>query len=64
MKREIIMLVLVIFVVGVLAINIEFEQEQVSTTNYNHIQEKGATGDFNSPVINKTASEALDAITD
>lgn len=63
MKREIILLVLVLFVVCVLAINVEFEQEPVATTtNYTHIQEQGATGDFDSPVINKTANETLEAI--
>lgn len=62
MKREIIMLVLVVFIAGVVVINIGGDTPSQESTNYTHIQEQGVTGDYDSPVINKTASEALEAI--
>lgn len=64
MKREFIILGLMIVMIGLVAISMPEANtnETVAKVNYNHIQEQQTDSNFNSPVINQTANQVKDVL--
>lgn len=64
MKREFIILGLMIVVIGlvVVAMPETNSKETVAKVNYNHIQEQQTDSNFNSPVINNTVDQIRDVL--
>ncbi len=64
MKRELIILGAIILVIGLVVVTsgLNNEQSTVASVQYTNIQEQGATGDYQSPVIHNTLDQIESAI--
>ncbi len=62
MKREIIILGAVSLFAGLLMINANSNQQPTNETQYNVIQEQGATAETDAPVIHQVENEVGESI--